>query len=274
MGGDGGVIPKNRRYLRGAGAGDKTGDSNNAEDRKAVVDPNVLKEELARSMRTCAISNRPLSLASFGEIVVCPYGRLYAREAVVEALLERKKTKDPRLDHIRGLKDLHDVRFHLSRSSSAGRAEEGGDDQVPSCPIRGTELNGLIPALVLLPGSSEVPNVVSERAVKEMGTDAIHTEYGPTEQSIKLLPYGEELEAIKVQHETIMAESKKNRKKRTRESLDSAITDSWSNKLPKSSEAPTSTKTSRSKVLESLFNKQPTKLAENEKAENLFARCG
>mmetsp|Transcript_1622 Transcript_1622/g.2316 ORF Transcript_1622/g.2316 Transcript_1622/m.2316 type:complete len:254 (+) Transcript_1622:184-945(+) len=252
MGGDGGVIPSNRRYLRGAGAAEKTGNvgSNN---KGTAVDPKVKKEERARAMYTCAISNKPLTDA----IVVCPFGLLYNKEAVVEALLKRKKTQDPRLDHIRGLKDLHDVRFHMIQSTSS-------DDPVPSCPVRGTELNGQIPAVVLVPGSSDVVNVVSERAVKEMGEEAIMGEYGPAENRIKLLPSNEELSEIKRIISTKKAAKKKREKKRK--------IDSEADKPDHKTQArKKGAALGQSKALKSLFT-TPQDLSAKEKAENLFAR--
>ncbi|KAL7560156.1 hypothetical protein ACA910_013166 [Epithemia clementina (nom. ined.)] len=297
MGGDGGVIPKNRRYLRGAGASDKTGnDASGSHDRNGATDPAVVKEEQARAMKICAISNQPLVLsdASKGEesVVVCPYGRLYNREAVVEALLEQKikKTKDPRLDHIRGLKDLHSVRFHLGRSSSQAndRGGGGGNDDgalVQMCPVRGTELNGQIPAVVLVPGSPGLPNVVSARAIQEMGKEAIEQVYGPAKQSIKLLPSGEELKAIKLEQQAIImaADSKKRNggSKKRKELLQHEMVESPNKTIKKkeTADGPSNKESCQlhtkpqSKILTSIFT-QPTTLSEKEKANNLFARTG
>jgi len=78
MGGDGGVIASNRRYMRGAGTADATGDS--ARGGNESIDPAVAEVEARRAMVTCALSGRPLQ---FGErtVVTCPYGRLYHKEA-------------------------------------------------------------------------------------------------------------------------------------------------------------------------------------------------
>jgi Rtf2 RING-finger len=205
MGGDGGVIASNRKYMRGAGTADHTGDS--ASSSRDAKDPAVEREEMHRSMKTCAVSNKPLHFvqqeSSDGAagggttIVACPYGRLYNKEAAVEALLRRKradKQQDGKEDelgsHIRGLKDLYEVRFHFVK-------QEGGE-LIPTCPIRGSELNGQIPAVVLVPGGSEGQvNVVSERAIQEMGEQAIMEDYGPIHEKIRLAPSAAALVEIK-----------------------------------------------------------------------------
>jgi Rtf2 RING-finger len=204
MGGDGGVIASNRKYMRGAGTADHTGDSGTASTSSAKKqDPAVEREEMLRSMKTCAVSNKPLHFhqaddnnnSGGGTIVACPYGRLYNREAAVEALLRRKRDgkqqkegkEDELGSHIRGLKDLYNVRFHLVKGQ--------GDELIPTCPIRGTELNGQIPAVVLVPGGQV--NVVSERAIQEMGEQAISEDYGPIHEKIRLAPSAAALVEIK-----------------------------------------------------------------------------
>jgi len=111
------------------------------------------------------------------------------------------------------LKDLHPVRFHVIRKrvddgSGEGRAKSGGEGQwVPACPISGAELTGSVPAFLVVrrkdkkgkahdrEGCGEAdsdgsPNVLSERAVKEMGAEALRAEYGPfdADDMVRLAP--------------------------------------------------------------------------------------
>ena len=191
------------RQMRGAGKADHTGDSNHKVE---ALDPAIEKEELRRTMSTCAVSGNPLR---FGKetIVTCPYGRLYHKEAALEALLKRKQDDSDTIgEHIRGLKDLKEVRFHLITLVDGS--------VVPACPVRGTELNGQIPAVALIPGG-EI-NVVSERAVKEMGPD-IMDEYGPSKKTIKLAPTAAQLKEIREQRKD-SKKTKEKGEKRKRES--------------------------------------------------------
>jgi Rtf2 RING-finger len=193
MGGDGGVIASNRKYMRGAGAADHTGDHSAGNGR---VDPEVLKEQQTRDFRSCAISGNPFDYAS--PIVACPYGRLHDKERALQGLLD----KDERLAHVRGLKDLIDVRFHT--------APDGG---TPACPITEKELSGVIPTFVLIPGNANQPNVVSERglSMKELLED-----YGPVERTLRLLPPPEDLEKIKEAWLSKVSEKKRKREKEKR----------------------------------------------------------
>jgi hypothetical protein len=207
MGGDGGVIASNRRYMRGAGTADHTGDgSSGPRGGGAKDDPAVVREQRRRDFRTCAVSGQPLdysfSASAGSRVVACPYGRLYDKERAIQALLD----KDERLSHVRGLKDLAAVRFHLLEAS----ASPASDPPVPACPITGKELNGLIPAYVIVPGAAGQPNAVSERglAMKELVED-----YGPVERTVRLFPPPEELEKIKEEREKEAAEKKRKREK-------------------------------------------------------------
>ena len=221
--------------MRGAGVADHTGDGNS---KGGPVDPAVEKEELRRTMSTCAVSGQPLR---FGKetIVVCPYGRLYHKEAAVEALLKRKQEDSDTIGHhVRGLKDLKEVRFNLNTSADG--------TVVPACPIRGTELNGQIPAVALVPGGTI--NVVSERALKEMGDDILE-EYGPSKKIIKLAPTAAALRDIKEQrNEHKKSKDKGEKRKRERNSA----TESAS-ALGDEIRAKVASKVKKSEALSSLF---------------------
>lgn len=189
--------------MRGAGTADHTGDSSG---KNGPVDPAVEKEELRRTMAQCAVSGQPLR---FGKepIVTCPYGRLYHKQAAVEALLKRKQYDSDQLgNHVRGLKDLKEVRFHLVTSADG--------TTVPACPIRGTELNGTISAIALIPGGTT--NVISERALKELGNDVLE-EYGPSKKTIKLAPTAAQLKEIQEQQSSSKKSKDKGGKRKRKE---------------------------------------------------------
>jgi len=341
MGGDGGVIASNRRYMRGAGTADHTADSSRS-SASDVAEAN--RERLNQAMRMCAVSGTPFDFAPFdgdknsssqaansnyGGIVVCPYGRLYTREAAVQALSRRLKevVGDSSASeigwHVRGMKDLHPVRFHV-----AGQAcLESSDKPVflPVCPIVGVHLNGLHPAYVITnklglahkkkkkskegrkhqdTQDSQRPNVISEKAIKEMGYDTLQEEYGPfqKEDLIRLVPpsglvFDEIRDKLALSRKE--ASLKINKKKRknnptndkicndARQNKILAITKSTESKRPRSSMSSGAVQeassidlmrknvaaaVASSSALSSLFENKSSHLSEKEKKNNLFVR--
>jgi hypothetical protein len=186
MGGDGGVIASNRRYMRHAGTADGTGDPSTTDS----LDPAWAIEEQRRRLYTCAVSGQPLAFGS-SSIVACQQGYLYHKEAAIEALLRRRHQQQSTTEsssnssallgeHVRKLKDLYDARFHA--------VENRQGDKVPACPITGEILTGHLPVVMLVPGRAGQVNVLSEKGMKEMGLENVTTEYGPIQQKIRLAP--------------------------------------------------------------------------------------
>ena len=257
MGGDGGVIASNRRYMRGAGTADHTGDAARKRREEPNQEKDVIRHQAARTMQTCAISQKPLfdSGNNNNSIVVCPYGRLYLKEAAVEALLKRKRGEDLLGSHIRGLKDLKEARFHLSSSSSS--------TLLPTCPITGRELNGQVPAFLLLTSghhkelstSTLCPNVVSEHGLQMLDATALEQEYGRVEEKWRLAPPPKELETIKAAWLAKIAKKKRkhvdkgHEKKRSRRSRSSNAKTS----ISEAARARVSEAVQKNKVLSSLF---------------------
>ena len=226
MGGDGGTVAANRAYLRGAGKADHTADHNSSVRNRSRVEDEATR---ARAVfETCALTGSALNHAT-DDIVVCPYGKLYKKEEALEALLHRSRTgggggggddKGGGLGmHIRGMKDLHPAQFHLT--------ERGG---MPTCPITGSNIgSGSVPSFVIVRNSKGVvqgnqPNVLSERAIKEMGVKGMQAEYGPFEERdmIRLAPSKTIFEDIRTKWEERMkeeqvAKNQKKDKKRTRD---------------------------------------------------------
>lgn len=241
MGGDGGTISSNRTYLRGAGKAEHTADHpSNALKRSKLDDA----ERARLVMTTCSVSGTELDLTpakvngtvgtvSGVDLVVCPYGKLYKREKVLEALLQRSQGgggDDDAVEalglHVRGVKDLHPVRFYVTTSTSSGATNVNKKQYVAACPITGSELgSGNIPCFVIVRSKKgkkvksadddEVarnPNVLSERAIKEMGIEGLQAEYGPFEEKdmIRLAPpkTGGVFEEIKKRWEDKMDEER------------------------------------------------------------------
>mmetsp|Transcript_6814 Transcript_6814/g.8606 ORF Transcript_6814/g.8606 Transcript_6814/m.8606 type:complete len:371 (-) Transcript_6814:397-1509(-) len=122
--------------------------------------------------------------------------------------------------HVRGLKDLYPVRFQLMEKTTVSNIQNNGSssgssgsrrevvENVPICPITSEELNGIQPVYLIVKqkknkqkkkhkksSSSEeendkLPNVISEKAIKQMGIQALQEEYGPfdKESLVRLAP--------------------------------------------------------------------------------------
>lgn len=168
MGGDGGVVATNRKYMRGAGSACHTADNKRGGSASAIAEAE--RELVLETMKTCSITRNAFHFnnANVGtnnsnnddmniqqeQIVACPYGKLYGKEAAVKALLKRLEDGKSGDDnnrrnvdlgrHIRGLKDLKPVRFFLGDSSSNSRNTE------PICPITSIELNGIQPIYLIV----------------------------------------------------------------------------------------------------------------------------
>ena len=260
MGGDGGVIASNRRYMRGAGM---------SEEKKTADDPTLDREAAAKQMRFCALSGEKLHYGK-QTIVVCPYGRLYHKEAVVEGLIRRKQGGDDELGaHIRGLKDLAEVRFQLTESSE--------EDKKPVCPITGRELNGQVEAYALIPGKPGQVNVLSRHGMKEMGEKDLELEYGSTENKIRLAPPAaafKEIQTAVLEKQAAEKSLKKKRSKRKREDKSSKSIKKHAKDATVSAaaRARVSEAVKGSAVLSSLFTDGKSKASEKEKKDHLFAR--
>jgi hypothetical protein len=139
--------------------------------------------------------------------------------------------------HIRGLKDLYPVRFQILKLQDESSVAGGGgslargesSSYVPVCPVTGAVLNGTQPAFLLVTSSKpkknkqtstdeveqDRPNVISERAIKEIGIEALQSDFGPfdSENMIRLAPptFGPEWENIqtKVQQKLMQQQEMK-----------------------------------------------------------------
>jgi hypothetical protein len=257
MGGDGGVIASNRKYLRGAGTADHTGDSQRHAPEQATA--HAVSQEL---LTTCYLTKTPLDGVNNNSIVADPYGRLYLKEAAVGALLRRKHGRDALGAHVRGLKDLYNVRFQFT----AGK---------PTCPITAIELNGRHPALLVR--CHEGVNVLSERALKELGAEALRAEYGALDDVLRLAPppcmMEEIIETVRRQQEK-SSSSKKDKKRKNRELADGNIEGKKEFRRLNATQQRVQAAVQSDDVLSSLFTDTTKTMSDKEKRDTLFARMG
>ena len=244
MGGDGGTKAIQRAYLRNAGSATTTGDG--ARPPSKAVDPTVAAQEWVHRWTHCALTDQPLfgksetsgtnttdttanttttTTTDKNSIVACPFGRLYFREAVVEALIRRKQHEkeasssatgqqqqpgsDSEIRHIRGLKDLYAVQFHVQNHH-------------PVCPVTSRELTSkgcVAYALLLLKNDDDNDNraapVVSQYALQQIGEAELLQEYG-AQRKLRLAPPADVLVEIQRQWQEQCAAEKKVKKKKKR----------------------------------------------------------
>lgn len=324
MGGDGGVIASDRRYMRGAGSATHTGDSlRPSASSKAEAE----KNSQLQVMSTCAITGSPINYRTT-RIVACPLGRLYGHEAAVKALLRRlgdgrdnnslvvrgeayqtsSSSSNGDLGYyIRGLKDLHTVRFQLS--TKVGKNDEKID--VPICPVTSVELNGVQPAFLIVKIKKkknkrkerdqmskdekemiEGPNVLSDKAIRELGFDSLQEEYGPFHKDdlIRLAPPHKMIKEInlKLDEKRLFEQSIKTKKKKRKAAPNSKnnrlICDDVSSKLSKGQtnnarkfttvndvRTNVAAAVTKNPVLSTLFTNSQSGLSEKVKKDNLFA---
>jgi hypothetical protein len=115
-----------------------------------------------------------------------------------------------RLVHFLGTKDLHPVQFQVMEDLKQSHHQGWGKPKyVAVCPITGSAIgSGSIPSFLVVRSSSanstdgngadSMPNVISKRAMQEMGIEKVQDEYGPFEEKdlIRLAPSNSLFEEI------------------------------------------------------------------------------
>lgn len=116
---------------------------------------------------------------------------MYNTEAVITALLE--KNIPTALSHVRGMKDLKKLKLFSNQNYSAVKEVDGEQPARYSCPITKMEFNGNHPFVAIW----TTGYVISEKAIKELGIDALQEEYGPfsSDDVVRLIPTSFEIEA-------------------------------------------------------------------------------
>ena len=152
MGCDGGTIPKRSEMIK----------------TKKKAKREKKQEKLVARWFYCALSNHELRRPVMG----CELGRIYNKEELITALLD-KPNKPDSIEHIRGLRDIRELKLTPNKSFDRKALEkaEGYIDYQNSefiCPILGVEMNGHYSFVFLWSCGC----VFSQRALKQLDTDS------------------------------------------------------------------------------------------------------
>ncbi|PAV59819.1 hypothetical protein WR25_08030 [Diploscapter pachys] len=190
MGADGGTIPKRCELVK-------------AKKKKEKLDKNVKN---ANRWKNCQMTQEPLKKP----IIACRYGRLYNKEAVIEAILTKTIGKFENMKHIKGIKDFKDLKLTENKDYKGGEAK--GDEYTDYnqtqfiCSVTGVPMNG---------NQKFVANwkcgcVFSEKALNEVKSDVCRVCSGPIESdsTIQLYPDDDLLEMYKERLAAQKAEKK------------------------------------------------------------------
>ncbi|CAG7732399.1 unnamed protein product [Allacma fusca] len=152
MGCDGGTIPKRDELVR-------TKKKPEQKDRTS---------ERAFRWKHCAVSQAPLQQP----VVGCELGRIYNKDAVIEALLDKSKATEV-VAHLRTLRDVKELKLTENPTWTENEVvDQQGDGYVDTqtakwiCPIVGQEMNGKFRFVFIWSCGC----VLSERAIKEVGS--------------------------------------------------------------------------------------------------------
>lgn len=199
MGADGGTIPKRCELVR-------------KKKKKEKIERSY---EAATKWRTCQLSQEPLKKP----IVACKLGRLYNKEAILEAKLNKTLSTNEATEHIHSLSDVKELKLVDNKAWKNEGAEKGDVyidmNETPwICPITSLPMNGTSAFFVnWLCGC-----VFSEKAVNELKPDACLGCSGPfkEENLIKLNPEDELLNLYK-KRIAVEIEEKKRKKMEKKE---------------------------------------------------------
>ncbi|EFO19832.2 hypothetical protein LOAG_08659 [Loa loa] len=160
MGADGGTIPKRCELVK-------------KKKKKEKLDKNVAN---TTRWRLCRLSQEPLKRP----IVACRLGNLYNKEEVLNAILSKKIGEYEVAMHIRGLRDIKELKLTDSkeyRESGADKGDVYKDHNIAPfcCPVTGISMNGNHPFTV----NWRCGCVISEKAIEEVKPDVCHGCGGP-----------------------------------------------------------------------------------------------
>jgi len=155
MGGDGGSIPRRIELVK-----------------TKQKDEQLQRDfEVGARWNLCALSQQPLR----EPIVACELGRLYNKEALIEALLNKTIAGNANASHIRSLKDVKELNLTPNPAYDAKVVDKGAeykDFNVAQfiCPVVGLEMNGKYRFCFIW----RCGCVVSEKALKEVESEVCH----------------------------------------------------------------------------------------------------
>ncbi|XVF48436.1 hypothetical protein PTKIN_Ptkin03bG0189900 [Pterospermum kingtungense] len=163
------------------------------------VDPN---EQRLGKWLNCALSNEPLR----EPCVIDKLGNIFNKQALVEALLDKKLPKEYR--HIKGLKDMVNVKLSMIPWKESNAA----DGATFQCPVTGIEFNGKYKFFAL----KNCGHVLSSKALKEVKSSVCLVCHKEFVESDKMVINGseEEVAALRERMEEDKAKMGKEKKKR------------------------------------------------------------
>jgi len=202
MGCDGGTIPTRGELV------------------KTKKKPEQLSKETELSVKWqhCAVSQEPLRQP----VVACRLGNLFNKEALIEYLLTKTSGAqgDSKLDHIRGLRDIKELRltpnpaYREESDTKAGAGSTVGRGIVSKfiCPVTGLEMNGRF-GFCYVRGCG---CVLSERALQEVkdvsGCLLWGGAFNPSDDIITINGDAEQVEKLKEKLEAEKSVAKANKK--------------------------------------------------------------
>ncbi|KRY21640.1 Protein RTF2 -like protein [Trichinella patagoniensis] len=199
MGCDGGTIPKRCELVK-------------TKKKETKVERD---EKAAARWKHCALTQQPLK----APIVACRLGRLYNKEAVIEALLKRKEAPVEGLNHISSLKDVKELKLTKNPAYDEKKADKGGEyadlkSAAYICPVSGLEMNGIYRFCFLWSCGC----VLSEKCFKEIEGQNCHNCNMPFTAEDKIVLYGTD-EEIEKYRESINKKTLKKRMKSSKVSV-------------------------------------------------------
>ncbi|XP_067002928.1 replication termination factor 2 [Anabrus simplex] len=226
MGCDGGTIPRRDELVR----------------KKKKPEQKDKDSELSFRWRHCSLTQQPLQ----PPIVACGLGRLYNKDAVIEALLDKTNLPET-AQHIKNLKDIRELK--LTPNPAFKPSAEKGDAYIDRqtapyiCPVIGLEMNGKFRFAFLWSCGC----VVSERALKEVKTQVCHKCQQPftVEDVIILNGTAEDAELmqkrLEIRQARLKAEKKSRNEEKRKMKTNSTLTSGDLNKTDEQEGSPSST---------------------------------
>jgi hypothetical protein len=206
MGGDGGSIASDRKFIRGTTANNSDGSN---QQKASYEDQRGL---------TCELSQVTLDHV----IVADELGRLYDKEMLLTALIE--KTLPEKYSYIRGLKDIKTLQFKLNPLYNAADRDSKVCKYI--CPITSQEFNGIIPFIYIW----STGYVLSENGYSEIGVQNLQEEYGPfnDDDIIRLFPADIETMTKNMENRRNKSKEAKKQSKKRNNDVESLMTNNES----------------------------------------------
>ncbi|CAI2298383.1 unnamed protein product [Caenorhabditis sp. 36 PRJEB53466] len=188
MGADGGTIPKRCELVK-------------KKKKQEKLDKHVKN---ATKWRNCQLTQLPLKKP----VIACRFGKLYNKEDVINAILNKTIGKSASASHIKGPRDFVELKLTDNKDFKRGNVKGDDYDDVNQtefiCPITNVPMNGIHSFLV----NWACGCVYSEKAQQEVKSENCHVCGGPYDatRAVILNPEPEQLELYRLKWEAEKAE--------------------------------------------------------------------